>query len=481
MRAALRRQPKVLYVLFLTETWERFGYYVMVSIFTLYLTEDLKMPDSKAFLIFGAYYSFAFLATVAGGFAADRVLGFGWSIIVGAALMSLGYFALAFGSITVMYGALAVLVVGMGFFKANVSALLGRYYDDDDPRRSSGFTIFYMGINVGAFLGSLLAGLVAREFGYGAAFAMAGVAKLLALLTYRLGRRWIGNQDAPPATAQATAAWRVVVAAVAGLLVAAAALLLARPELAGGVLALVGSAAVVFYVALILRQPAQIRRRLYVHLALVAASVVFFGVYLQDNISVTLFTERDVARTVFGWVVPAPEFASLNGAFILLVAPVLVFLWHWLASRGITVGDLLKFAIGLALIGLAYLLLDLGIFEAATGAKANLSWIVLFYFVLTTAELCLSPVGLALTTALAPKSLSGIAMGIWFIGIAAANYLSGLLAELADVPKGASPSQEVAIYGHAFPIYGAIGIAAAVVFLILVPKLRRMAGSKAAL
>ena len=476
-----RPQPGALRVLFMTEACERFGYYVMVSIFTLYLTESLKMPDSKAFLIFGAYYSYAFLATVAGGFAADRVLGFGWSIIIGAALMAAGYFVLALGSSATIYAALALLVVGMGFFKANVSALLGRFYDDNDPRRSVGFTIFYMGINVGAFLGSLLAGLIAREFGYGAAFAIAGAGKLLAIVFYRLGKRRIGNLDAPPATAQATPAWSILVFVLAAALLAASAILLARPEIAGVVLAVVGTLAVIFYVVLIFRQSGDVRRRLLVHLALVAAAVIFFAVYLQDNTSVLLFTDRDVTRTVFGWVVPAPEFASLNGAFILMLAPLLALLWPWLSGRGIHIGDLLKFVLGLAFIGIAYLLLDLGIFEAATGARTNFEWIVLFYFVLTTAELCLSPVGLSLTTELAPRHLSGIAMGIWFIGTAAANYLSGLLGQVADVPKGTGAAAEVAIYSHAFLVFGAIGLAAAVIFLALVPRLRRMAGLKAAL
>jgi POT family proton-dependent oligopeptide transporter len=193
-----------------------------------------------------------------------------------------------------------------------------------------------------------------------------------------------------------------------------------------------------------------------------------------------LFTDRDVARTMFGWTIPAPEFASLNGAFIILLAPLLAFLWPWLAGRGIRVGDLLKIALGLAFIGLAYLLLRLGIFATSSGAGTNLSWIVSFFFVLTVAELCLSPIGLALTTALAPRSLSGFAMGIWFIAVAAASYLSGLLAQLSDVPAGTGTAEEVGIYGYAFLVYGAIGIVAAVLFLVFVPALGRMASAGSA-
>ena len=181
----------------------------MASIFTLYLTESLKMPDSQAFVLFGAYYSFAFIATVAGGFAADRLIGFGVAIVAGAALMSAGYFTLALGGGPGLYAGLALLVVGMGLFKANVSALLGRFYDDGDTRRTAGFTIFYMGINVGTLLGGLSAGIVARDFGYGIAFAMAGVGKLLAMGIYLLGRRQIGDHDAPPATEGATRSWRL--------------------------------------------------------------------------------------------------------------------------------------------------------------------------------------------------------------------------------------------------------------------------------
>lgn len=239
-----------------------------------------------------------------------------------------------------------------------------------------------------------------------------------------------------------------------------------------------GAAGFVAYLALIVRQPSAVRRRLTVHLVLVLAAVAFWAVYQQYTTSVTLFTQRDVTRTIFGWEAPASEFTALNAAFILLTGPILATLWPWLAGRGYAVRDIVKFVLGLALLGLAYWTLALGVLETASGAKTGLSWIVAFYFIFTLGEMFLSPIGLALTTALAPRALAGMAMGIWFLAVAAAEYVAGLLAQIADIASGTSAAAEVAIYRNAFLVYGAVGVAAAVILALFVPRLIRMTAAR---
>ena len=467
------KQPKALYVLFLTELWERFGYYTMISLMVLYLTRELGMEDGRAGLVFGAYLSLAYLATIGGGFLAERVLGFGRAIIAGATLMALGYFVLATGGAVALTAGLSLLVAGMGLFKANVSALLGRFYDGEDPRRSSGFIVFYMGIKMGALLGSLSAGYVAEAWGYGAAFILAGIGKLLAVITYLAGRRWIAFQDAPPAVPHAPWHLPMVGAATVAVIVVSG-LLFARPGAAGAAVGVAGAIGFIVYVVLITRQPPPVRRRLTVHLVLVLTAVVFFSVYQQYTISVTLFTEREVDRTIFGAAVPASEFTSLNAAFILMLGPILAALWPWLAKRGFAIHDIVKFAAGLALLGIAYATLGLGIIEGSEGVKTGLAWLVSYYFIFTLAEMFLSPVGLALTTALASRNLAGMAMGIWFLAWAGGDYLAGLLADLAAIAPATPPAAEAAIYQDAFFIYGAIGIAAAIALAAVVPRLIRM-------
>ncbi len=189
MSTIRRKQPKGLYIPFLTEMWERFGFYTMAGLFVLYLTNDLKMPDAQATLLFGAFASYLYVTTLPGGYLADRLLGFRRSIIIGAAIMCLGYLSLTIGEASLVPISLGILIVGNGFFKPNVSALLGHLYDEDDPRRESGFTIFYLGINVGSFVAFVVAGWMAKEFGYNWAFGLAGIGKLISMATFIFGHR----------------------------------------------------------------------------------------------------------------------------------------------------------------------------------------------------------------------------------------------------------------------------------------------------
>lgn len=472
-------QPKALPILFGTELWERFGFYSLLSIFTIYLTSELGMSDGDAFLLFGVYTAFAYLTPSIGGMAADRVLGYGPAILLGAALMSVGYLVLAAGGPTAIYLGLAVLIVGNGFFKANVSALLGQFYDAEDPRRSAGFTLFYMGINLGALAGGLVAGWVAQEFGYALAFLMAGAGKGIAFVTYLLGRRHLEKKDVAPIALGKNVKGLVAISLGCAVVVAGVFFLLSRPQLAGTALGIGGTLVMAGYIVLVLREERRVRNPLLAHIVLVLFAIAFFTVYMQSATSVMLYTDREVQLTAFGLHIPPGEFTSLNPAFILIFSPVLALLWPWLAGRGIRVDDIVKFTVGLLLIGAAYLVLRLGVFETPDGAKTTLFWVVAFYWVYTMAELFLSPVGLALTTQLAPRHLAGMAMGIWMLSISAANYLSGLLAQLSIVPEGTASAEEVGIYASSFLIFGAIGLAAGILLLLASPFLRRLMRPKA--
>ncbi len=473
------KQPKALPILFATELWERFGFYSLLSIFTIYLTSKLGMSDGEAFLLFGVYTAFAYLTPAIGGIAADRVLGSGVSILLGAALMSAGYVVLAAGGLDAIYLGLAVLILGNGFFKANVSALLGQFYEGDDPRRTAGFTLFYMGINVGGLAGGLAAGVVAQEFGYVEAFLMAGAGKGIAFATYLLGRRHLEKKDVAPIAPRENAGGLMAVALGCAAITAGVFFLLSRPQLAGTALGIAGGGIVAGYIVLVLREERRVRNPLLAHMVLVLFAIAFFTVYQQYATSVMLFTEREAQLTAFGLHIAPGEFTSLNPAFILLFSPVLALLWPWLAGRGIRIDDMSKFAVGLVLIGAAYLVLRLGIFETPEGAKTTLFWVVAFYWVYTMAELFLSPVGLALTTQLAPRHLAGMAMGIWMLSLSAANYLSGLLAQLSVVPEGTAAAKEASIYGSSFVIFGAIGLAAGILLFLASPFLRRLMRPKA--
>ncbi|TNB49249.1 MFS transporter [Martelella lutilitoris] len=467
------KQPRALYVLFMTEFWERFGYYSMVSIFTLYLVNVLKMDDARAFLIFGAYTSFAYLTTVAGGVAADRVLGFGRAIITGAIIVGFGYLTLGFGGEKLMFLALALMAVGNGLFKPNISALLGHFYTDDDPRRAPGFTIFYMGINIGAFAGALLAGIIATKFGYTMAFALAGLGKMASLVTYLAGRRFLEKRDRPPEIS-GSARWNAIVGLAILLAVGLSAILLSRPEWAGWFVFAVGVALVISYFAIMAREDPESRRRMLILLVLILFSIPFWAIYQQQGISVTLFTDRDINRNVFGWIVPASEGTAFSALVLIILSPFIARLWLFLARKGYAVSDLIKYALGPIFLGLSFWVLSVGIVETGDTVKASLMWIVLFYIVFEIGEICLSPLGLALTTKLAPRRLGGYAMGVWFYATAAANFVAGVIGDYAAVPKGAAPTAEASIYEHGFFVYGLMAIATGIVLLVLAPFLKRM-------
>lgn len=468
------RQPQALYLLMAAELLDRFAYYAFLSVFVLYLSNTVGMDESRTFLVFGAFTSFAALTTLAGGFAADRIFGFGRSIVAGAGLLCVGYAILALGGPSAIYIALGTIVAGNGLVHGNLPALLGLFYGEDDPRRETGFTYLYLAINMGGFLGALAMGLLAVRFGYEAAFLISAAAKLLFLMTFIAGRRALAGLDRPPALGSNAPALNGIATLAVVAILATCVMLLEYPSYAAGILFAVGGLAIGAYVGLALREAADVRRRVYVHLVLVGAAVVFWAIYQQYAASVLVFIDHDTDRTILDWKVPPSEFTSLNAAFVLLVGPVLAQLWIWLDARGIVVTRYAKFAIGLTVTGLSFLLLSIGGATTPAGAKTVIAWIVVFQFVIAIGEMCLSPVGFALTSALAPKRLAGFAMGIWYLAVAIAFFLSGVIALPVAESAAGVPAPPFA-FEVSFAAYGAAGIVMGLVVVLLTPRLRRLA------
>lgn len=466
--------PKGLYVLFLTEMWERFGFYAMLSLFTLYLSERLGYSDSAAYLLFGAYSSYAYLTTVAGGAAADRFLGFGPAILIGGALLAAGYFLLAASDTVPLALALGVLVIGNGFFKPNVSSLVGRLYAAEDPRREAGFTLFYMGINTGAVAATLIAGPVAQRYGYDVAFAMAGAGLLIALATFLIGRRCFTGIAGPPAGTTRNEAGRhlllLVLAIVAGT--ALAAFLMRHAVIAGELLAVVGVLACGLFLRETWREPPIVRRRMIALIVLIGFAIFFFTLYQQQGLSVLLFIARDVNRAILGLELTPSQIGSLNPIFILALAPVLAILWERLGHRA--PGNAAKVMLGLVSLASGFAILAAGIAASDGSNPIGLAPVAVFFLMLTVGELLVSPVCLALVTRLAPLHLAGFAMGMWFLGTALANYLGGLAAALADVDRKASLAAQEAVYDQAFFEFAAVLAGSAVLLFLLRPWLNKM-------
>ena len=434
--------------------------------------------------MFGSFTAFIYGMTVAGGMLADRLLGFRLAILFGAATMAAGYGLMAIGNRTLLFVGLAALIIGNGFLKPNVSSLLGQLYGLDDPRRDSGFTLFYMGINIGGMLALALAGVVANRFGYGAAFLLAGLGKCLAFATLYFGQRYLDGKGLAPAgrplfrtslAGTPNLVW-FALGVVAAIIIAF--FFLRHDIAAGGALVVFALAFLVVFLRDVARGDAAEQRLIFALLILFAFSVAFWAVYSQADASVLLFISRMVDRNVFGFTIPPSSFLSLNPLFIIGLAPLFSWLWLRLAHRHISPSAAGKFVIGLFLLGAAFLVLRLP--DAVFGLDTPVApgWLVAFFLLYSCGELCVSPVGLSTVTRWAPARLLGFAMGMWFLSNALADYVGGVIAGIAAVPAGTPPSATRSIYDGAFLDYGLIAIAAAAVLLIALPFVARLVRKK---
>ena len=377
---------------------------------------------------------------------------------MGAAIMSLGYLSLFYSPPATITWSLAVLIVGNGLFKPNVGSLLGLLYEKDDPRRESGFTIFYLGINNGAFVATLIADWIGQTFGYD----IAGVGKLISLITFLIGRRWLdGKGYAPHPNLLEVRHLGFInptgLVLIGGVGVALLTAVLVRHEaLAGDLLAVAGLIAFGYLLFETFREEGETRRRLIAMIVLTASSIVFWTAYNQVGTSFILFTERLVDRTTFGITQPASEFLSVNPLFILLMGGPFAALWAWFSKRGWNPSMPIKFVLGHLLIAAAFFSLVLAIL--ASPGMAPWEWLVLFFALYTATEMTLSPVGLAVVTALAPTRLLGLSMGLWLLATSVSFYLAGLAAGIAAVPDSATDAESESIYRTAFTDYGWIGL-----------------------
>lgn len=394
----LGTHPKGLYLLFATEMWERFSYYGMRALLVLYLTTSLLngglgFTESDASLLYGIFTGMVYFTPMIGGWLADNYIGQRRSITIGAIIMMLGQLCLFYeSSLFFLYLGLTFLVIGNGFFKPNISVLVGNLYEQNDIRRDSAYTIFYMGINVGALIAPLLTGWIATVYGYRYGFLVAGIGMFLGLLVYQfLGRRFLGDLCMLPQKAQL--------------------------KEDGGEKPLTEAE----------------KDRIKVIFVFALFSVFFFAGFEQAGSSMTLYTDRYIDRNVAGFEIPTAWFQSVNPLFIVLIAPLLTSVWNMLAARKQEPDIPIKMAMGMILLGVGFLFLMGAVWQrggdvADEGVKANIMFMIMAYLFHTLGELCLSPIGLSMVSKLSPVRLASIMMGVWFLSSFFANSIGGYLA-----------------------------------------------------
>jgi len=481
--------PRALATLFFTEMWERFTFYGMRALLVLFLVDAVQgggygFDDKTATAVYGLYTAAVFMAALPGGWIADRLIGAQRAVMAGGALMTIGNLMLAIpGPPQLFFAGLVVIILGVGLLKPNISTLVAELYPEGGGRRDAGFTIFYMGINLGAFIGPLIAGWLAQQYGWRIGFLAAAVGMPLGLLQFWMSRGLLGGAGSSPHRGDGGAGlardWRILwavvslLATVAFLLVTGVVEVNPAPLAKGAAYVLVGMAAAYFlYLFFGAGLDPVERRRIGVVLVMFVACALFWSGFEQAGSSMNLFAKRHVDRFVGGFEIPAGWFQSVQPAFVILFAPVFSALWVALAKRNLNPAAPLKFAFGLLLMGLGFLFMVEAASIVAGGTQSPAYFLVLTYLLHTFGELCLSPVGLSTVTKLAPARFVGQMMGVWFLASSLGKLTAGLIAGSFD------PNDLAAMPGRYMDIvlYG-VGVGV-VLLLISRPVTRLMGGVK---
>ena len=464
--------PKGLYMLFFAEMWERFSYYGMRALLIFYLTQHWLFNDSKSNLIYGAYTSLVYITPVLGGYLADRYLGQRKAVLFGGVLLAVGHSLMAVEgvggqsdpTINVFWAALAFIIVGSGFLKANISVMVGQLYKLTDVRRDGAYTIFYMGINLGAAIGTILVGYLGQTIGWGYGFGLAGIGMLAGLVVFVLGKSALRGAGEAPQVLAKSKEWTLYAVGVGAVAVIWA--LVQYQDVIQSLLVVSGIALLGYVLYESFKLDKEPRERMFAILFLIALNPLFWGLFEQAGGSMNLFTDRFVDRAG----VPASIFQSINPIYIILLAPLFAGLWIKLARRGMEPSAPAKFGLALAQMGLANLVLVWGAEAYGLAAMTPVIFVFLYYLLATTGELCLSPVGLSAMNRLAPSFLASLIMGAWFYMTAVGNFVAGKIGE-ATGGHGGEMSKEKLL--EIYELFGWISIGAAVAVLALSPLVKR--------
>jgi proton-dependent oligopeptide transporter, POT family len=489
-KAEFAGHPKGLFVLFFAEMWERFSYYGMRALLIFYLTQHWLYNDEKASVIYGAYTALVYIAPVLGGYLADKYLGQRKAVLFGAVLLTFGHFLMAFEgmqgvtdaavkqadpAINVFWLALAFIIVGSGFLKANISVIVGQLYPRTDVRRDGAYTIFYMGINVGAAVGTIIAGYLGQTYGWAYGFGAAGFGMLLGLIVFIVFKPLLMGKGESSVPEKLNAPymgmkfeWFLYLVGFGA--VAVAWWLVQNQAVVGSILGIFGAILVAFVIWQAIRIGGHDRDRIFAAIFLIIGSILFWALFEQAGSSLNLFTDRHVDRAG----VDASIFQSINPIYIILLAPIFAYLWTWLGRKGLEPSTPAKFGLAMVQLGAGFLVLVLGAQSVGMANMVPVIFVFLIYLLHTTGELCLSPVGLSAMNRLAPAHMASLIMGTWFFASATGNFVAGLIAAAtgseAAAGEGASKEVVLAVYSN----IGWIAVGVGVAIIVISPLIKKL-------
>lgn len=442
--------PKGLLYLFFAELWERFSFYGMRALLVLYMTKHLLFSDEMSFGIYAAYMSLVYVTPLIGGMLADKILGFRKAIVLGGILMALGHFFLTFEAPIFFYSSLSLIIIGNGFFKPNISSFVGKLYEDNDTRRDAGFTIFYMGINIGGAVAPLLCAWLAESYGWHYGFVLAGIGMLLGLFVFNRGlnnhvfeqkglipdkekynQKWVGIKTGN----------LVVIGAF--LAVPIFALIVRFYEFEHYLVWVVTLFLILFLASILKKVTESERKKLVVATYFTVLYTLFSAIFEQAGSSLTLFADRSVNLVGLN----AAQTNSVNSGFIILLAIPFSMLWTYLTRLKKNPNSVIKFGLGLFFLGLGFVIFGVSAQQVDEFAKTPMFYLLLGYLVLTIGELFLSPIGLSKMTELSPVKYIAFIMGVWFSANFFGHFFAGKIASLTTVKEGETSLFSEGIYG----------------------------------
>jgi len=475
------KYPKQLWLLFLSEMWERFAFYGMRGMLTIFMVERLLLSERDANLKYGAIQAFIYTMAFVGGFFADKILGFRKSIFWGGILMIIGSFTLAFSPEHLYYIGICFTIVGTGFFKPNISTMVGNLYKKGDPRRDAGFGLFYSGINIGALLGGWLCIKMANDYhSWNLAFSLAGIGMTIGLGIFIFTKKTLGPIGfSPLAKKIPTAKLRMydIMVYVGSLLVIPFILLLVQNTRYTDVfMYTVGPLTLLYIIYEMLKYNRIERRKLIAALIFIAFSIFFWAFFEQAGGSLSLFARYNLNHKVLGLTMDPNEINnSSNSFFVICLSPVIGLLWLWLSKRKIEPNTVIKFGLGFLFVSLAFYVFYYTRFFANANGITSLNVFTLAYLVITFGELCLSPIGLSLMTKLAPQPLHGMMMGLWFLASAYGQYAAGIFGASMSTSNPKAPLMEKLIaYTDGYKQLAIYALIAGVLLIIISPLLKKL-------
>ena len=505
--------PKGLYVCFFTEMWERFSFYGMKALLLLYLLKYHLFTDEHGYNLLGAYGALVYALPIVGGILADRYLGMRKAVIFGAVLLVLGHIGMAYEghkaslvngevvrddfALQFFYFSLALIIMGVGFLKPNISTIVGKLYAENDPRRDSGFTLFYMGINVGAWLAPLICAYLGETYGWKYGFGLAGLGMIAGLIVFVMGQKYLcGHAEPKNPELLNQKIWGVsreiwiYLGALAGLvlvwlLVQTHSLVTVLVDWLPGVspvvwflhgIAIIAGASITWYMV---KYCTKVERQQMIALfAFIIGGLLFFSLYEQTYSSWIAFSDRVMDRTTFGVEWKTGQLTSTGAMFIFILSPFFAWLWPALARKNLNPSTPAKFALGLAFAGLAFLVLVWGTMSPNEAGLVSVWYLIGAYFVLELGELSLSPIGLSAVTKLSVKKIVSLMMGAWFLGTSYSEIVAAELSKLSAIETHggeiADVGEALAKYQDLFILSAKIGLATALIYFVLTPVIKKM-------